>query len=502
MLKLAQKLNVDSMTISEYKGVIGMIDIIKNIFNDIYNEEGFNYSKILKKMNKTMITLGMDNESANELSKAMLAAVLARSPNPKLKKNDFKEIIDIYENQIRLEPLEINHYTEFASFLVLNNERYNNLFKKDGLSYALDLASQGLNKTLNNITIFDIQNNPSFYSEHLYLMNLYTNIESLIFENSSDIEMLEGEQIFDQFLVEINSKDKIKDVLFEPNKDLNLLSYFFSRNDDESILNVDIYDAILFYHIPTINGQTIGTILLYVINPLRNMENEEEVFWEINKLAIMLDEESFPFLYDDRYGSTPGSLNQRIDVFNSLISNKIDTNYLQKEFYKLLFEPAEDIIDNIDPYTIPYLDSISNQKNILIVNDPVLNKLPFDAFIDSEDNFLMEKYVVSYTKSIKSVMRTVNKNGLSMNYSFNDKSSFLVGGINYEKYDYSGKYFKNLSFSVPEISSIIKNNPKSTVLKDVSASESIIKKTDFENVRYLHFSSHGISDSYNFLETS
>ena len=53
-------------------------------------------------------------------------------------------------------------------------------------------------------------------------MNLYTNIESLIFENSSDIEMLEGEQIFDQFLVEINSKDKIKDVLFEPNKDLNL----------------------------------------------------------------------------------------------------------------------------------------------------------------------------------------------------------------------------------------------------------------------------------------
>ena len=53
-------------------------------------------------------------------------------------------------------------------------------------------------------------------------MNEYINLKSLIYE----LNYADGDNRFNQLLYEINAKDKLRDVLLEPNQDLSLLSYF------------------------------------------------------------------------------------------------------------------------------------------------------------------------------------------------------------------------------------------------------------------------------------
>ena len=137
----------------------------------------------------------------------------------------------------------------------------------------------------------------------------------------------------------------------------------------------------------------------------------------------------------------------RVDLFNSLISKNIDTNIYQKEFYNLLIEPINHILEDLDSYTIPYFDKNSNQKNILIIGDTHLSKIPFDALIDKNDKYFMVDNVISYAKSFKSIHRTLNKHNYNNYFSINSNSSLLIGGIPYEDYNYNKKIFNNLEFS-------------------------------------------------------
>ena len=114
----------------------------------------------------------------------------------------------------------------------------------------------------------------------------------------------------------------------------------------------------------------------------------------------------------------------------------------------------------------------------------------------------MEDNVISYAKSFKSIHRTLNKHNYNNYFSINSNSSLLIGGIPYEDYNYNKKIFNNLEFSIPEISSILEYNPKSSVLKEEDALETNIKNFDFANINYLHFSTHGTSDLYDYFNSS
>ena len=87
----------------------------------------------------------------------------------------------------------------------------------------------------------------------------------------------------------------------------------------------------------------------------------------------------------------------------------------------------------------------------------------------------MEDNVISYAKSFKSIHRTLNKHNYNNYFSINSNSSLLIGGIPYEDYNYNKKIFNNLEFSIPEISSILEYNPKSSVLKEEDALKQILK---------------------------
>ena len=496
-LKLARQLKIDPITIGDFKGMIALANRMEYIFSDLISENGFDYNKTIKKIDKMFVDSGMNEESAKNLRKGMMQGLMATSKNSKIKKKDFDELIKDYNTSIENDPLNVQTYIDFVGFLTQNNELYLKFYNESFFNLALEIAFDGLNETLKEITIYDVQKNPSYYSNHFFLMNEYINIKSLIYESN----YTDGDNRFNQLLYEINAKDKVRDVLLEPNQDLSLLSYFFDNNDTRELLQTDIYDGMIFYNLTTKFGQNTAGLVIYFIEPLRETD-EDEYLWQLHKEIVLIDEETTPFLFSKNTGSQPGSLIDRVNLFNSLISKNIDTNIYQKEFYNLLIEPINHILEDLDSYTIPYFDKDSNQKNILIIGDTHLSKIPFDALIDKNDKYFMEDYVISYAKSFKSIHRTLNKHNYNNYFSINSKSSLLIGGIPYEDYNYNKKIFNNLEFSIPEISSILEYNPKSSVLKKEDALETNIKNFDFANINYLHFSTHGTSDLYDYFNSS
>ena len=496
VLRLAKNLKIDPMTVNSYRGMIALAENMRNILLNIVNEEGFNYSKSIKKLDNIFIKAGMNSEDAKELRNGMMMGLLSNTRNPKLKKKDIDNIIENYRNNISDESLRIENYIDFSSFLVLNSETFSKYYSENPLEIALSVATEGLQVALKDVDIYDIQNNPSFYSNHMYLINSYATIKSLIFD-----ENFNQEEFFDQLVFEINIKDKIRDVLIEPDNRVNALSYFLNDNNTLELLNADIYDGIIYYDMNTRFGQNTNTILVYLLKPNREIVNDEYI-WEIYRQLIILNDEETPFLYDINTGSSPGSIIERVNLFNSLIEKNIDVKNFQKGFHELLISPISDILNDLEPYTIPFIDPNSNQKNILIINDSHFSKIPFDALIDKEGNYFMDDFVVSYAKSLKSIQRTLNKHDYNNNFDINSNSSVIIGDIDYSNYNYKKFNFDNLIFSANELSNISKINPNSFMITKKEASESNIKDLRFEEINYLHFSTHGISNTYNYLESS
>ena len=222
VLKLARQLKIDPISIGDYKGMMTLKNQIGNILSDIMKEDGFNYRKATDKIDRIFISSGMDKESAKQLRKGMIQGLMATTNNPKLRKKDFDELIEGYQHDIKKDPLNIETYISFTGFLIANRDIYLKLYNKKSYDLALDVAYRGLFSTLENVTIDNVQKNPSYYSNHFYLMNEYIDIKSLIYESN----YIDGDNRFNQLLYEINAKDKLRDVLLEPNKDLSLLSYF------------------------------------------------------------------------------------------------------------------------------------------------------------------------------------------------------------------------------------------------------------------------------------
>ena len=109
---------------------------------------------------------GMDEESAKNLRKGMMQGFMATSNNSKFKKKDFDELIKDYYTSIENDPLNVQTYIDFVGFLTLNNELYLKLNNESSFNLAVEIAFEGLNATLENITIYDVQKNPSYYSNH------------------------------------------------------------------------------------------------------------------------------------------------------------------------------------------------------------------------------------------------------------------------------------------------------------------------------------------------
>jgi len=101
-----------------------------------------------------------------------------------------------------------------------------------------------------------------------------------------------------------------------------------------------------------------------------------------------------------------------------LQSDKPEHNSIREEFldhyYKFLIAPIADLI--------------SDKKKLIISPDGLLNFIPFEALIDNEGEYLIEKFGIRYTQSA-SISGIIH----GRNYSASRKSMLAMGGATYDK---------------------------------------------------------------------
>ena len=181
------------------------------------------------------------------------------------------------------------------------------------------------------------------------------------------------------------------------------------------------------------------------------------------------------------------------------------------ELYTHLFEPVEEMI--------------KRKKNIIIVPDGELAKIPFESFVIGEKKsgkpvYLLEKYRIKYIQSA-SVLATLRKHYRKVGKTNHfigfgdpvyDYENFKQGKpergvpdpdkgneikeIHRGKYDREGGMFNRLPGSGQEVEAIAelfnKQNQKSVVYLRDKANEENAKSLDMKQFDYIHFSCHGV----------
>jgi CHAT domain-containing protein len=173
----------------------------------------------------------------------------------------------------------------------------------------------------------------------------------------------------------------------------------------------------------------------------------------------------------------------------SLASNRL---------YKELLKPIENILP----------DSI---ENLIIVPDGVLYFLPFEALrSDTEDLFVVEKFIISYAPSCSSLLFLKGK-GASVEHpksllaigdpKYNSKeisnsapktSSIILKEIYYDQ----GYDFPPIPYTRKEIKNIARLFPKhkQDIYLGEEAREEVVKETSLEDYKIVHFACHSLID--------
>ena len=149
-------------------------------------------------------------------------------------------------------------------------------------------------------------------------------------------------------------------------------------------------------------------------------------------------------------------------------------------------------------------------RNILIIADPALKNIPFEALHD-EENYLMQKYNILYQNSFEDYNQDMSN--FVEKYSYIDSFEkdynprvVAIGDIDYgniNELDFLSSRnitLDNLEWSNYELNAIKSffGNKNTNIISEKSATESFIKNYDFSNVDILHLSTHGIVDSQDY----
>ena len=178
-------------------------------------------------------------------------------------------------------------------------------------------------------------------------------------------------------------------------------------------------------------------------------------------------------------------------------NNRLMAGLAAKNFYKIADRISSLIWDPIN------LKKFTVNKKLIIIPDGQLHYLPFELlFMDSsqkefhEYNYLINQYEISYyssasilfferTKEEPFVVPSKTFFGLGISYFHNTNCTN------------DSSLFSPLIHSAPEVTAISQLFPRNstTILVDDQAQENYVKTMQFQDYRYLHFSTHGIIDT-------
>jgi CHAT domain-containing protein/Tfp pilus assembly protein PilF len=219
-----------------------------------------------------------------------------------------------------------------------------------------------------------------------------------------------------------------------------------------------------------------------------------------------------------------------INYYRSLLTNP-SSQYNRGNTYANTQQKAKPNVDHLgimlcDFLIKPLEKHIDGKKHLIIIPDGVLGFLPFEALKDTNGNYLVNKYSISYVQSL-GVLDLLKKR----TYMPNRKPLLAFGGAVYDKIKYSAdmiqsekqlEYLKkklhsssnktravrnayasldlanwsNLPGTLSEVNNINKVVKNSKILtgKDVTEYQvkQLSKNGDLKNYKAIHFATHGL----------
>jgi CHAT domain-containing protein len=179
-----------------------------------------------------------------------------------------------------------------------------------------------------------------------------------------------------------------------------------------------------------------------------------------------------------RLGVKPKKLNQEVTKFHARLAMRHpDFADMAQQLYVELIEAAE-----------PELKGISN---ICIIPDDFLWNLPFQVLRTNQDNYLIEKYSLSYAPSMSVLFEMSKKNGRN---AVNSLVAF--GNPKLSKSQLADQEMRPLPEAETEVRAISKLFPpkRNTILTGSSASEQSFKSMA-QDFTTIHFATHGLIDN-------
>lgn len=137
-----------------------------------------------------------------------------------------------------------------------------------------------------------------------------------------------------------------------------------------------------------------------------------------------------------------------------------------KTLYQILFSPIEELVNQYD--------------NLGIIPHRELHILPFQALIDSEDHYLVERFNIFYVPSISVYEQCVRKKG-----AYNNQ--FLAMALG----DIALGDFSGLPGTIKEVEDISVHFPGGTIRIEQQTTESYLKN-NASGFQYLHLATHGL----------
>lgn len=188
---------------------------------------------------------------------------------------------------------------------------------------------------------------------------------------------------------------------------------------------------------------------------------------------------------------------------------------LQKEINKLKYhiksgDNSSDIqYEFYNKLIAPFSNNLKGINNLTIISDELMNEIPFELFIDSNNKMLVENFTIKYRYSAKDL--DFNKTDeysslLAVAPGFEKNSNFLAQNVTRSAID-SLDIFSKREFSsqlnpivysleeVDEIDSLQKKHKViTTIMKGNTATESNFKQ-EVNKFNIIHIATHGISRS-------
>tara|TARA_Y100000768_G_scaffold73568_1_gene51883 strand:- start:2291 stop:5107 length:2817 start_codon:yes stop_codon:yes gene_type:complete len=393
------------------------------------------------------------------------------------------------------------YYTAMQELTIIAQNYHDNSITEDIFwDQFCGVYKETLNDIFSSITIKNIQDNPETFFDHFSFLRDSINedcSDTIINEEFRTLGLPYFESIYLHSVVlidRINNVYSIKD-----DTDMLFIDYLFNDSIKEAKELANFYNNyfklyegnFIFSNVAESRNNTIETLNFYLITSAK--DNKSNTF-EIFQYQLANEDEDFQ------------NLLYHIADFNELINFKAKIDTISKKLFNVLINPFE--------------DSLSKEAFTLLVLDPALHNLPFEALVDKSDNFLFENHDLIRAHTLKDFIYGVNNLSESLNTREQRMDNFqrfigvsnnkidpkilAFGDINYSD---QSKEVLNIArdnnlgllpYTKNEISYIEKIVRQSKILSKKKASETFVKNSNLNIFSILHFATHGLSNYNNF----